>query len=124
MEKATKLKIVFRFSFACFRQNPIFSIMQGILMRQDTESSMRLKEKYPDCCIQPALKIYRKMLQCFEQRNDQKSGQTDHPKSILYRDSFFQWFTEEEQALLQQLWAENKRIPQEVLTIETWRRWM
>ena len=64
------------------------------------------------------------MLQCFEQRNDQKSGQTDHPKSISYRDSFFQWFTEEEQALLQQLWAENKRIPQEVLTIETWRRWM
>ena len=84
----------------------------------------RLKERYPDCCIQPALKIYRKMLQCFEQRNDQKPGQTDHHSSIPNRDSFFQWFTEEEQALLGQLWEENKRIPQEVLTIETWRRWM
>jgi hypothetical protein len=82
---------------------------------------IRLIEKYTHCCIQPALKIYRKMLECIEQKNDQKQGQT---QNLKYRDAFFQWFTEEEQSLLLQLWQENKRIPQEVLTIETWRRWM
>ena len=61
------------------------------------------------------------MLECLDQKNDQKQGQTQNTQ---YRDPFFQWFTEEEQALLGQLWQENKRIPQEVLTIETWRRWM
>lgn len=58
------------------------------------------------------------MLECLEQRNEQKQGQT---QNVKYRDAIFQWFTEEEQALLQQLWRENKRIAQEVLTIETWR---
>jgi hypothetical protein len=48
-------------------------------------------------------------------------GQT---QNLKYRDLFLQWFTEDEKALLEQLWQENKRIPQEVLTIETWRRWM
>ena len=61
------------------------------------------------------------MLECLEQKNNQKQGQTQNTQ---YRDLFLQWFTEDEQALLGQLWQENKRIPQEVLTIETWRRWM
>jgi hypothetical protein len=65
------------------------------------------------------------MLQCFEQRNDQKLGQNQNQSEALkFSDAFFQWFTEEEQALLDQLWEENKRIPQEVLTIETWRKWL
>lgn len=61
------------------------------------------------------------MLACIEQRNDQKSGQSGN---IAYRDAFFQWFTEEEQHILRKLWDEKKRIPQEVLTIETWRNLM
>lgn len=82
---------------------------------------MRLIDKFPHTEIQPALKIYRKMLDCSDQRNEQKSGQAGN---LAYRDAFFQWFTEEEQEILHQLWEENKRIPQEVLTIETWRRLM
>ena len=61
------------------------------------------------------------MLECIDQRNDQKQGQT---QNLKYRDVFFQWFTEEEQNRLMQLWQENKRIPQEVLNIETWRKWL
>ena len=119
-----KIENSFSFFFRMFPPKSYLFYYVGDLDASGYGIFERLKEKYPESCIQPALKIYRKMLQCFGQRNDQKSGQTDHPKSISYRDSFIQWFTEEEQALLQQLWAENKRIPQEVLTIETWRRWM
>ena len=120
--EGTKLNEAFLFSFVCFQPKSYLFYYAGDLDAAGYGIFARLKEKYPECCIQPALKIYRKMLECREQRNDQKQGQTS--KTSQYRDSFFQWFTEEEQALLLELWQENKRIPQEVLTIETWRRWL
>lgn len=119
--EGTKIERSFSFFFRMFPLKSYLFYYAGDLDAAGYGILIRLIEKYPDCCIQPALKIYRKMLECLEQRNDQKIGQTQNSK---YRDVFFQWFSEEEQALLLQLWQENKRIPQEVLTIETWRRWM
>ncbi|QGQ45446.1 Wadjet anti-phage system protein JetD domain-containing protein [Metabacillus sediminilitoris] len=119
--EGTKIERSFSFFFRMFPLKSYLFYYAGDLDAAGYGIFIRLIEKYPDCSIQPALKIYRKMLDCLEQRNDQKIGQTQNSK---YRDLFFQWFTEEEQALLLQLWQENKRIPQEVLTIETWRRWM
>jgi len=118
--EGTKIERSFSFFFRMFPTKPYLFYYAGDLDAAGYGILIRLIEKYPDCCIQPALKIYRKMLDCLEQRNDQKVGQT---QSTQYRDLFFQWFTEEEQALLRQLWQDNKRIAQEVLTIESWRRW-
>ena len=119
--EGTKIERSFSFFFRMFPPKSYLFYYAGDLDAAGYGILIRLIEKYPDCCIQPALKIYRKMLECIEQRNEQKQGQTQNFK---YRDLFFQWFTEEEQALLQDLWQENKRIAQEVLTIESWRRWM
>ena len=80
---------------------------------------VRLKKRYEDYAMQPALKIYRKMLDCSEQANDQLKqveNETD-------RDAFFTWFSEDEKAIMMDLWQKRKRIPQEVLTIESWGRW-
>ena len=119
--EGTKIERSFSFFFRMFPAKSYLFYYAGDLDAAGYGIIIRLIEKYPDCSIQPALKIYRKMLECLEQRNDQNQGQQQNSK---YRDLFFQWFTEEEQVLLMQLWQENKRIPQEVLTIETWRRWM
>lgn len=119
--EGTKIERSFSFFFRMFPHKNYLFYYAGDLDAEGYGILIRLIEKYPDCCIQPALKIYRKMLECIEQRNDQKFGQNQNPK---FRDLFFRWFTEEEQVLLQQLWQEKKRIPQEVLTIETWRRWV
>jgi hypothetical protein len=119
--EGTKIERSFSFFFRMFPAKNYLFYYAGDLDAAGYGILIRLIEKYTHCCIQPALKIYRKMLECIEQKNDQKQGQT---QNLKYRDAFFQWFTEEEQSLLLQLWQENKRIPQEVLTIETWRRWM
>ncbi len=119
--EGTKIERSFSFFFQMFPQKSYLFYYAGDLDAAGYGILVRLIEKYPDCCIQPALKMYRKMLNCLEYRNEQKQGQT---QNIKYRDLFFQWFTEEEQSHLLKLWQENKRIPQEVLTIETWRRWM
>lgn len=116
-----KIEQSFSFFFKLFPPKSYLFYYAGNLDAEGYGILIRLMDRYPDCCIQPALKTYRKMLECFDQRNDQKRGQTQNTK---YRDLFIQWFTDEEQALIVQLWQENKRIPQEVLTIETWRRWM
>lgn len=120
--EGAKIERSFSFFFRMFPPKAYLFYYAGDLDAAGYGILIRLIEKYPHCCIQPALKIYRKMLECIEQRNDdQSNGQSQNTK---YRDLFFQYYTEEEQALLLQLWQENKRIPQEVLTIETWRRWM
>ncbi|MEH7378137.1 Wadjet anti-phage system protein JetD domain-containing protein [Neobacillus drentensis] len=119
--EGTKIERSFSFFFRIFPPKPYLFYYAGDLDAAGYGILIRLIEKYSDSCIQPALKIYRKMIQCLEQRNNQKQGQT---QNIKYRDAFFQWFTEEEQGLLMQLWQENMRIPQEVLNKETWRRWM
>ncbi|GHH98880.1 Wadjet anti-phage system protein JetD domain-containing protein [Neobacillus kokaensis] len=119
--EGTKIERSFSFFFRMFPPDDYLFYYAGDLDAAGYGILIRLIEKYPDCCIQPALKIYRKMLECHDQKNEQKQGQT---QNLVLRDAFFQWFTEEEQALLMGLWKENKRIPQEVLTIETWRRWM
>ncbi|MFD0826038.1 Wadjet anti-phage system protein JetD domain-containing protein [Neobacillus sp. M.A.Huq-85] len=119
--EGTKIERSFSFFFRMFPPKSYLFYYAGDLDAAGYGILIRLIEKYPDCCIQPALKIYRKMLECIEKRNDQKIGQT---QNLKYRDQFFQWFTEDDQELLMQLWKENKRIPQEVLNIETWRRWM
>ncbi|WP_338472437.1 DUF2220 family protein [Niallia sp. XMNu-256] len=123
--EGTKIEESFAFFFQMFPQKNYLFYYAGDLDAAGYGILKRLIDKYSDCCIQPALKIYRKMLQCLEQSNEQKLGQTQNLNEVLQsRDAFFQWFTEEEKELLQQLWQENKRIPQEVLTIETWRNWM
>ena len=119
--EGTKIERSFSFFFQMFPPKSYLFYYAGDLDASGYGILVRLIEKYPESCIQPALKIYRKMLECVDQRNDQKMGQT---QNLKYRDSFFQWFTETEQTLLMELWEENKRIPQEVLTIETWRRWV
>ncbi|WP_318504042.1 Wadjet anti-phage system protein JetD domain-containing protein [Bacillus sp. T3] len=119
--EGTKIERSFSFFFRTFPPKDYLFYYAGDLDASGYGILIRLMEKYQDCCIQPALKIYRKMLDCIDQRNDQKLGQTQNTN---YRDAFLQWFTEEEQVKLMQLWQENKRIPQEVLTIETWRRWL
>lgn len=119
--EGTKIERSFSFFFKIFPAKSYLFYYAGDLDAAGYGIMTRLIEKYPESCIQPALKIYRKMLKCLDQSNEQKSGQLQNHK---YRDAFFRWFTEEEQELLLQLWQENKRIPQEVLTIETWRRWM
>ena len=119
--EGNKIERSFSFFFRMFPEKSYLFYYAGDLDATGYGIFARLVEKYPQCCIQPALKIYRKMLDCFDQRNDQKQGQTQNIES---RDSFFKWFTEEERAILLRLWQENKRIPQEVLNIETWRRWM
>ncbi|WP_071394637.1 Wadjet anti-phage system protein JetD domain-containing protein [Bacillus tuaregi] len=116
-----KIEQSFSFFFRMFPQKNYLFYYAGDLDVEGYGILIRLMEKYPDCCIQPALKIYRKMLECLGQRNDQKMVKR---QNLKYRDSFLQWFTEEEQEILQKLWQENKRIPQEVLTIETWRKWL
>jgi hypothetical protein len=119
--EGTKIERSFSFFFRMFPPKPYLFYYAGDLDAAGYGILIRLMEKYSECCIQPALKIYRKMLEFLEQRNEQKGGQI---QNLRYRDAFLEWFTEKEQALLLQLWEENKRIPQEVLTIETWRRWM
>ncbi|MCM3667917.1 DUF2220 family protein [Mesobacillus maritimus] len=119
--EGTKIERSFSFFFRMFPEKNYLIYYAGDLDAAGYGIVMRLIEKYPETTIQPALKIYRKMLECQDQKNDQKTGQL---QNLKYRDLFFQWFTEEEQEQLIQLWQENKRIPQEVLTIETWRRWM
>lgn len=119
--EGTKIERSFSFFFRMFPPKPYLFYYAGDLDAAGYGILIRLIEKYPECCIQPALKIYRKMFECIESKNDQKQGQI---QNLPYRNPFFQWFTEEEQVLLQRLWQENKRIPQEALTIETWRRWM
>ncbi|ULT58876.1 DUF2220 domain-containing protein [Neobacillus drentensis] len=118
--EGTKIERSFSFFFRMFPPKPYLFYYAGDLDAAGYGILIRLIEKYPDCCIQPALKIYRKMLECLDQKNDQKAGQTQNTQ---YRDRFFQWFTDDEQAILQQLWQNNQRIAQEVLTIESWRRW-
>ncbi|MEH7178528.1 Wadjet anti-phage system protein JetD domain-containing protein [Neobacillus vireti] len=118
--EGTKIERSFSFFIRMFPPNNYLFYYAGDLDAAGYGIISRLIGKYPDCCIQPALKIYRKMFECLDKRNNQKQGQTQNHN---YRDAFFQWFTEEEQKVLKQLWQENKRIPQEVLTIETWRRW-
>jgi hypothetical protein len=113
-----KIERSFSFFYRMFPAKNYLFYYVGDLDAEGYGILIRLIEKYPESCIQPALKIYRRMLKSLDQRNEQKQGQTPN---IKFRDLFFQWFTEEEQALLQQLWLENKRIAQEVLTIETWR---
>jgi hypothetical protein len=119
--EGTKIERSFSFFFRMFPPKPYLFYYIGDLDAAGYGILVRLMEKYSEHSIQPALKIYRKMLECVEHMNDQKQGQTQNMK---YRDVFFQWFTEEEKEILQELWDKNKRIPQEVLTIETWRRWM
>nr|WP_245350023.1 Wadjet anti-phage system protein JetD domain-containing protein [Cytobacillus eiseniae] len=119
--EGTKIERSFSFFNQMFPAKPYLFYYAGDLDAAGCGILIRLIQKYPDCSIQPALKIYRKMLDCLEQKNNQKQGQNQNPR---YRDEFIQWFTEEEQAVLIQLWEEKKRIPQEVLTVETWGRWM
>ncbi|WP_405100014.1 Wadjet anti-phage system protein JetD domain-containing protein [Oceanobacillus sp. FSL H7-0719] len=119
--EGTKIERSFSFFFEMFPSKNYLFYYAGDIDAAGYGILIRLIEKFPDLTIQPALKIYRKMLACIEQRNDQKSGQSGN---IAYRDAFFQWFTEEEQHILRKLWDEKKRIPQEVLTIETWRNLM
>lgn len=116
-----KIERSFSFFFQIFPPKNYLIYYAGDLDAEGYGILTRLIENFPDTTIQPALKIYRKMLECIDQRNDQNRGQTQNTTN---RDAFFQWFTEGEQQILHQLWEENKRIPQEVLTIETWRRWL
>ncbi|MCM3587358.1 DUF2220 domain-containing protein [Mesobacillus maritimus] len=119
--EGTKIERSFSFFFRMFPEKNYLIYYAGDLDAAGYGIVMRLIEKYPETTIQPALKIYRKMLECQDQKNDQKTGQL---QNLKYCGQFFEWFTEEEQEQLMQLWQENKRIAQEVLTIETWRRWM
>lgn len=118
--EGNKIENSFPFFFRFFPEKTYLFYYVGDLDAAGISILSRLIETYNDCCIQPAVKIYRKMLDCVEQATIQKK----HVKNEVHRDQFFKWFTEEEQAILWQLWQEEKRIPQEVLTIETWRRWM
>ncbi len=114
-----KIERSFSFFFKLFPEDSYLFYYAGDLDAEGYSICMRLIDKYHECTIQPALKIYRKMLECREQAN----LETGQVRNEAHRDRFFAWFTEEEQDSLIELWTAKKRIPQEVLTIETWRRW-
>ncbi|QFK71464.1 permease [Pradoshia sp. D12] len=116
-----KIERSFSFFFKLFPKDSSYLFYYvGDLDAEGYSICMRLIDKYQECTIQPALKIYRKMLDCMDQAN----SETGQVRNEIHRERFFSWFTEEEQNSLNELWATKNRIPQEVLTIETWRRWM
>lgn len=115
-----KIERSFSFFFRLFPAKPYLFYYCGDIDAEGYSILIRLIDKYSDCSIHPALKIYRKMLDCVEQANDQMN----QVKNEEHRDRFFTWFSDEEKEVLQQLWKAEKRIPQEVLTVETWRRWL
>ena len=107
----------FSFFFQLFPEKPYLFYYVGDMDAAGYSILIRLMDKYSDCTIQPALKIYRRMLEFAHQANNEKK----QLKNTEHRDAFFAWFTEEEQEMMMRLWKDEKRIPQEVLTIETWR---
>ncbi|WP_042347799.1 Wadjet anti-phage system protein JetD domain-containing protein [Bacillus massiliigorillae] len=115
-----KIENSFSFFFRMFPEQEYLFYYVGDIDPEGYSILNRLIEKHSDCCIQPALKIYRKMLENVEKANKQ----IKQVKNIEHRNHFFSWFTEDEQAILLQLWNEDLRIPLEVLTLETWRREM
>ncbi len=112
-----KIEKSFPFFFRLFEEKPYLFYYAGDMDAEGYSILVRLMNKYPDCSIQPALKIYRRML-AFQNRTNTMGDQV---KNEEHRESFFSWFTEEEQTAMMQLWQDGLRIPQEVLTIETWR---
>lgn len=110
----------FTFFSRLFPPKPYLFYYAGDIDAEGYSIFVRLMNRYEDCTLQPALKIYRKMLECVNQANDQ-IGQVENEQD---RDVFLSYFTDEEQRVLMTLWENKKRIPQEVLTIETWRRWI
>ena len=115
-----KIESSFSFFFRMFPEQPYLFYYAGDLDAEGYSIFVRLKERFDDCSIQPALKIYRKMLECREFANEERK----QVRNELHKNAFFSWFTEGEQALLESLWVMQKRIPQEVLTIESWRKWL
>ncbi|MEH6943149.1 permease [Bacillus sp. JJ722] len=115
-----KIERSFSFFFQMFPEQEYLFYYVGDIDAESFSSLSCLIKDNSEYCIQPALKIYRKMLECV--------GQAVHSikqtKNIEHRNDFYKWFTDEEQEILIQLWQEKQRIPLEVLTIETWRRWM
>ncbi|MBJ3826646.1 hypothetical protein JGD04_24640, partial [Salmonella enterica subsp. enterica serovar Typhimurium] len=67
--EGTKIEQSFSFFFQMFPEKPYLFYYTGNLDAGGYSNIIRLIEKYPARCIQPALKIYRKMLQCAGQRN-------------------------------------------------------
>ena len=76
--EGSKIERSFSFFFRMFPTKPYLFYYAGDLDAAGYGILIRLMEKYPEYSIQPALKIYRKMLDCIEQRNDQKQGQTQN----------------------------------------------
>lgn len=113
-----KIERSFSFFFRLFPEQPYLFYYAGDLDPIGYSTLARLMKKYDHYCIQPALKIYRRMLEYMHQANSIKK----QFKNELHRELFFHYFTEEEQELLMRLWHANQRVPQEVLTIETWRK--
>ena len=114
-----KIESSFSFFFRMFPEKPYLFYYAGDLDAEGYSIFTRLKESYGDCSIQPALKIYRKMLDCEQLANEERK----QVRNESHKNAFISWFTEEEQILLENLWTKHKRIPQEVLTVESWRRW-
>lgn len=115
-----KIESSFSFFFRMFPKQEYLFYYIGDIDAESFSILSCLTKEHSDCCIQPALKIYRKMLEFTENAGNSNI----QPKNIEHRNQFFKWFTDEEQAILMQLWLEEQRIPLEVLTIETWRRSM
>ena len=114
-----KIESSFSLFFRMFPEKPYLFYYAGNLDAEGYSNFNRLKERYGDYSIQPALKIYRKMLDCEHLANEERK----QVRNEFDKKAFFSWFTEDEQALLESLWTKQKRIPQEVLTVESWRRW-
>ena len=110
----------FSFFERLFPPNDYLFYYAGDIDAEGYSIFVRLKKRYDNYAMQPALKIYRKMLDCREQANDQMK-QVENEND---RDDFFSWFTEDEHAIMIDLWRNRKRIPQEVLTLESWGRWI
>lgn len=115
-----KIESSFSFFFHMFPEQPYLFYYAGDLDAEGYSIFVSLKERFSDCSIQPALKIYRKMLDCMEYANEERN----QVRNELHKNMFLSWFMEDEQALLESLWARQKRIPQEVLTVESWRKWL
>ncbi|WP_050614593.1 Wadjet anti-phage system protein JetD domain-containing protein [Bacillus testis] len=113
-------KIERSLSFFCrqFPKNRPLFWYAGDLDPEGISIYIRLVEKFPEFRFALAVSIYERMLQHSSLAND-AIGQINNG---THTELFLEEFSWELKQAMRQLLLKGKRIPQEVLTIETWKR--
>lgn len=112
-----KIENSFSFFFKLFPKKTYNFFYVGDIDPEGFNIYARLTHKFEEHTIELATTIYQKMLTHHGKANQY----TNQDKNISHFTFFLQQLADKEkEQLLQTLWKQNKRIPQEVLTIETW----